>query len=132
MFSAPGLPAKATVLGGGFFVVAGLAQRLPVGFVPKNRHITPVRGDVVHHRSPDNQPARVACRAKWPVAQERGPRLLPFVAIAALGGSATPLVTVCAMARQAIRAPPGWMGCGVRAGRRSARTRRSNGHGAFQ
>lgn len=63
------------------------AQRLPVAPAPEQRLIPAMRRDVVHHRGRSDQTLGLAHHAQGMLTQELGSRLLPLVAVAALGRS---------------------------------------------
>ena len=72
--------------------MAGLAEGLPVGPIPEERHVAAVRGDVVHHRR------RVAAeRAGGMQGEEGAAGFLPGAGIAAFPG-ARPVRVVAALA----------------------------------
>ena len=73
---------RCTVLSARFFVVARLAQRLPVALVPKQIFITSVRYDVVNDRCLGISSLLQALGAQRMLSQELSAYLLPPAAIA--------------------------------------------------
>ncbi len=67
-----------------FAVVALFAKRLPVGFIPEQNHIFPVRLDMVDNGCRCQFSTALALRAKRMLCQELFSRFLPPAAIAAL------------------------------------------------
>jgi hypothetical protein len=65
-------------------VVALLAQRLPIGLVPKQGLIATVRRYVIDHSSWHDVATLLMVSTQWMPLQERCPRLLPPAAIPAL------------------------------------------------
>ncbi|EXX77051.1 hypothetical protein RirG_027370 [Rhizophagus irregularis DAOM 197198w] len=63
------------------------AQALPVRWVPEHRHVAPMRGDVVDDRGSSHQALALAVDAQRVGSQVMLAGLLPFVAVAALGGA---------------------------------------------
>ncbi len=64
--------------------VMGGAQRLPVRLIPEHHHIASVRDDVIDNIGKLDPAFAFAIHAQRMAAQVAGPRLLPFVTIAAL------------------------------------------------
>jgi hypothetical protein len=65
-------------------IVALLAQRLPVGLIPKQLIVSTVWNYVVNHRSDHNMPALPVVSTKRVVTQETSPCPLPLCAISTL------------------------------------------------
>jgi len=74
------------ILARGLRVVARLAQRLPVAFVPEQVPVAAVRTDVVDYRGGCDHARFPADRANGILAEEPLPRLLPAPAAAPVGG----------------------------------------------
>jgi len=123
---------EGAVFGGGLLVVAGLAHGLPVGSVPEEHHVSPVRDLVVHDRGGCHSLAAciaVRALAQRVVTQEGLSRPLPCVCVAALVSRAALAVqllcfgsgvldaSACAIAHESAAA---WVG---------ARARRGGWHG---
>ena len=70
----------------GFVVVAGLAERLPVAFIPEKAFVAAMRDDVIHNRRGRERAVALAFRAQRMRAEETPPRRLPFLIIATVGG----------------------------------------------
>lgn len=75
---------EAAILCGCLDVMASLAQRLPVGSIPKQILVTTMRFDVVNHSSCYYLAALLMLGAKWMLAKEAFARLLPGIAVASL------------------------------------------------
>src|SRR5574344_3059173 len=69
----------------GFVVVAGLAERLPVAFIPEKALVAAMRDDVIHNRRGRERAVALAFRAQRMRAEETPPRRLPFLIIATAG-----------------------------------------------
>lgn len=61
------------------------AQGLPVGSTPEQRLVSTMGHDVVHHRGHCDSPLSCAPHTQRVLTQENLSRLLPLVAVAALG-----------------------------------------------
>jgi hypothetical protein len=88
-------PAETTVRAGGLFVVALLRHGLPIGALPKQRHVAAMRDDMIDYLGDgDTQLASHAVRAltERMRGEVRFAGLLPSVAVAALGSRAALLV----------------------------------------
>ena len=70
----------------GFVVVAGLAERLPVAFVPEKAFVAAMRDDVIHNRCGRERAVSSTFRAEWVRSEETPPRRLPLLVITTAGG----------------------------------------------
>lgn len=75
------------LLGRGLVVMAALAQRLPVVYVPEPAQVAFVRHDVVFHGSGHHPACSGALTAQWFVTKEQPPGLLPAGCVATTVGT---------------------------------------------
>ena len=73
--------------------MAFFAKWLPVGLIPEQPLISPVRNDMIHNGCRDDLSLRLTECAQWMLLQEDGPCFLPAAIVSPGSGTASQTVT---------------------------------------